>query len=235
VTTPTRVLAHAPPPIRRWALYFECLIEDSVARFAADLPSGARLLDAGAGEGQYRQHFTRQRYTGVDLGVGDAGWNYSKLEALADLNSLPFPEATFDAAINVVTLEHLRDPQIAVTEIARILKPGAPFLLVAPLEWEEHQQPNDFFRYTRFGLQLLLERAGFDRITLTPAGGYFRLLSRRLLNGLQFFMKGPRWLGFVPAALVFVPLSLVMPLFEPLDREQNFTLGYICTARKRFS
>ncbi len=34
--------------------------------------TGARVLDAGAGEGQYARHFARQRYCGVDLAVGDA-------------------------------------------------------------------------------------------------------------------------------------------------------------------
>ena len=71
--TPTRRLKAAPSPVRRWALHFECAIEDAVARFTEELPAGARVLDAGAGEGQYRHSFGRQRYVGVDLGVGDAG------------------------------------------------------------------------------------------------------------------------------------------------------------------
>jgi len=45
-------------------------------------------------------------------------------------------------------------------------------------------------------------------------------------------MRGAGWILFLPALLVFVPLSLVLPLLEPLDRDRNFTLGYICTARK---
>ena len=230
--TPTQRFSRLPRFVRRWALYFESRIEEAVFDFAATLPARARLLDAGAGEGRYRASFPSCRYTGVDLAVGDADWNYSALDAVADLNALPFPTSTFDAALNVVTLEHLRDPQLALTEIARVLKKGAPLLLVAPLEWEEHQQPHDYFRYTRQGLTLLLDRAGFGEIRIEPAGGFFRLLSRRLLNGLQFFMRGPRWLLFVPAALVFVPLSLVLPVLEPLDTERNFTLGYLCVARK---
>ena len=34
------------------------------------------------------------------------------------------------------------------------------------------------------------------------------------------------------AAIFFVPPALLLPLLEPLDRRQNFTLGYICSARK---
>jgi SAM-dependent methyltransferase len=208
------------------------MIEDSVARFAVDLPGRSRVLDAGAGEGRYREYFEGHRYTGVDLAVGDSKWNYSNLDAVADLNTLPFPAATFDAAVNIVTLEHLRDPALALNEIARVLKPGGALLLVAPLEWEEHQEPHDFFRYTKFGLQLLLERAGFGSLELSPAGGYFRLLSRRLLNGLQFFMRGLGWFLFVPAVIILVPLALIAPIFEPLDPDRKFTLGYLCIARK---
>jgi len=57
---------------------------------------------------------------------------------------------------------------------------------------------------------------------------YFRLQSRRLLNGLQFF-KGP-W--FFVAALFLAPPTLIMPWFDSLDRDRNFTLGYICSAKK---
>ena len=46
-----------PKPLRRHVLHFEMEIEDAVAAFAQALPAGARLLDAGAGEGQYAHHF----------------------------------------------------------------------------------------------------------------------------------------------------------------------------------
>jgi len=222
-----------PRPLRRHILNFEVEIEDAVAAFAAALPDRARVLDAGAGEGQYRGRFARQRYCGVDLAVGDAAWDYSRLEALADLTSLPFRTAAFDAALHIVTIEHLREPAAALAEIARTLAPGGLFLVAAPHEWEVHQAPHDYFRYTRYGLAHLLEKSGFEIREMRAAGGYFRLLARRLLNGLQFFTGGIRWLLFLPAALLLVPPALVLPLLDRLDRDRNFTLGYICTARRR--
>ena len=230
--TATDLLSRAPRPIREWALHFECAIERAVQEFAAQLPPGSLVLDAGAGECRHRRDFHRQRYIGVDLAIGDVSWNYGHLDATADLIALPFADKTFPAALNVVTLEHLPDPAAALREIGRVLQTDAMFLLVAPLEWEEHQQPNDFFRYTRYGLAHLLLQAGFEPVSITPVGGFFRLLSRRLLNGLQFFMRGPRWILFVPVAVIFVPLSLILLLFEPLDTQRNFTLGFICLARK---
>src|SRR6476646_10337882 len=94
-----------PRVLRQHVLHFESEIEDAVAAFARELPAGARVLDAGSGEGQYRHHFVRQRYCGVDLAVGDAAWDYSQVDALAHLSALPFRTGTFDAAIHIVTIE----------------------------------------------------------------------------------------------------------------------------------
>jgi SAM-dependent methyltransferase len=222
-----------PRPLRRHILHFEAAIEDAVAAFARQAPAGARVLDAGAGEGQYAPWFTRQRYVGVDLAIGDAAWNYGRLDVLADLTALPLRAAAFDAALHIVTIEHLPEPGRALAEIARVLKPGAPLLLAAPHEWETHQAPHDYFRFTRYGLAYLLEKAGFEDVDVRPCGGYFRLLARRLLNGLQFFSGGARWLLFPVAALLVVPPALLLPCLDFLDPDRNFTLGYICTAKKR--
>lgn len=218
-----------PRFLERRLLYFEAAIEDAVAGFAGELADGARVLDAGAGEGAYARFFTRQRYVGVDLAVGDPQWDYRRLDAVGDLLRLPFRSASFDACLNAVTLEHVRDPARAVEEMARALKPGGRLLLVAPQDWEIHQAPHDYFRFTRYGLRHLLEQSGFLAIHVRPVGGFFRLLARRLLNGLQYF----RGIWWVLAALALAPPALLLPVFDRLDHDRSFTLGYICTARKQ--
>ena len=228
----TKLAYRLPSSFRNYILHFEGLIEDSVKRFALQLPPRALVLDAGAGESRHAGYFAQQRYVAVDLAVGDPNWNYRKLDCIADLANLPFAPGSFDAVLNIVTLEHLREPAGALREMARVLRPGAPLLIAAPHEWEVHQSPHDFFRYTRHGLTHLLEAAGFTEIQITPAGGYFRLLSRRLLNGLQFFVGGARWLLFIPAAAILVGPALILPALDGLDRDKNFTLGYLCTAKR---
>jgi SAM-dependent methyltransferase len=217
-----------PGSLRAWILHFETSIERATGEFAASLGDGVRVLDAGAGEAQYAHLFSRQRYVGVDLGIGDASWNYRRLDCIADLQALPLREASCDACLNIVTLEHVREPGRVICELGRVLKPGGRLLLIVPHEWEVHQSPHDYYRYTRHGVRYLLDRAGFESVVIEPVGGFFRLLSRRLWNALQFF-PGPLMLV---AALFFAPPALLLPLFDSLDRERNFTLGYICTASK---
>jgi SAM-dependent methyltransferase len=217
-----------PEVLQRYILHFESEIETAIGRFASSLLSHAKVLDAGAGECQYAEFFRQFRYTAVDLGIGDSEWSYTRLDAIADLLHLPFANDTFDAALNVVTLEHVTDPARVVAELFRCLRPGGRLLLITPLEWEEHQQPHDYFRYTRYGLEHLTARAGFIGISVQPVGGFFRLLSRRLLNSFQFF---PGILVLVPA-FFFGPLALALPILDTLDKKRNFTLGHICIARK---
>jgi SAM-dependent methyltransferase len=233
LTRYTGLAYRLPRALRRQVLHFEAAIEDAVARFAHALPEPARILDAGAGEGQYAHYFERHRYCAVDLAIGDLAWDYSALDVVADLTCLPFQGAAFDAAIHIVTIEHVREPACVLAEMARVLAPGGRILLVAPHEWEVHQAPHDYYRYTRYGLAYLLEKAGFEPLEIQPVGGYFRLLARRLLNGLQFFSGGFRWIWFAPAALLLVPPALILPFLDSLDKDRNFTLGYICIARKR--
>lgn len=211
----------------------EARIERELERFAASLPAQAAVLDAGCGEGRHRGCFTHARYIGVDLSIGDARWNYRGIDAVADLAALPFRDAAFDAAVNVVVLEHTRRPDRVVAELARVLRPAGRLLLVAPQCWEVHQAPNDFFRFTRHGLALLFAGAGLQAARIEPIGGYFTLLARRLMNGLNFFQGGLRWLFFPPAAAVGLVCGLLLPALDRLDAERNFTLGYVCLVEKR--
>ncbi|MBC7924390.1 MAG: methyltransferase domain-containing protein [Bryobacteraceae bacterium] len=225
VPWPVNVL---PETLQRHILRFEATIEDSVRAFSASLATGDRVLDAGAGELQYKPLFPHLRYVSVDLGIGDAEWSYRRLDTIANLQFLPFASNTFAGCINIVTLEHVQEPGAVLCELARVLCRGGRLLLITPLEWEEHQQPHDYFRYTRFGLRYLLDKAGLEVVELRPCGGFFQLLARRLLVAPRFF---PVLLAPVIFALVALP-GLLLPLLDGLDRKQDFTLGHICIARK---
>lgn len=218
-----------PAFLVRWVYHFESELDGAAARFAASLAPGARVLDAGAGEARHAALFARQRYVAVDLAVGDSAWDYGKLDALADLAALPFAPASFDAALNIVTLEHLPEPAAALAEIARVLRPGAPFLVVAPHQWEVHQAPHDYYRYTRYGLRYLLEKAGFEIDEIRAVGGLYRLLARRWWAAALLLGAPWRWLGLLAVA----PAALLLPLLDSADREAAYTPGYIATARRR--
>lgn len=92
-----------------------------------------------------------------------------------------------------------------------------------------HQAPHDYYRYTRFGLQYLLEKAHFDVIEIRAVGGLYRFVARRLWAAALLFPLPWRWLALFAAA----PAALILPVFDRLDRDVVFTPGYIALARRR--
>ncbi|MDD5544568.1 MAG: class I SAM-dependent methyltransferase [Acidobacteriia bacterium] len=228
--TAERVL---PDFLLRWLDPFEAFVSERLQAFSNALPTPSCVLDAGAGECRYASLFVRHRYISLDSAVGDGSWDYSRLNTLGDLEQLPFAPTVFDAAISVVVLEHTRNPLKVLCETGRVLRPGGKLFLVVPSQWEEHQIPNDFFRFTRFGVEHLLEQSGFRIETIEPVGGFFWLLARRCVNLLAFFQGGLKWVLFALLAPFFGFLFPVALYFlDGLDRRKEFTLGYVCVASR---
>lgn len=228
----THLVRFLPVLLVRRLLTVETRIEKAVKSFGNSLKPQARVLDAGCGESTYRSYFEDHSYVGIDTTVGNSNWDYSQLDTQADATALPFRNACFDAVINIVVLEHTPDPQRVLCEIVRVLKPGGRLLLIAPQQWEVHQAPHDYFRFTQFGLQHLLAKAGFATPHIEPLGGFFTLAGRRCLNATTFFMHGLGWALFPLVAAIATVCALVLPLFDRLDHEKQFTLGYICQVEK---
>ena len=173
----------------------------------AHFPWGARVLDAGCGDGTLSIELIG---TGYDVSAVDASQKcVARLKeslstfvipgdgsfsgaSVADLAALPFPDSSFDAAVSGEVLEHLEDDRSAVAEFFRVLRPGGTCIVTVPAnpdlfgiedEWAGHVR-----RYEKDGLQKMFEKAGFATVELYHWGWpvtwlYNRLLFQRWLKG----------------------------------------------------
>jgi SAM-dependent methyltransferase len=217
-------------------------INEVVGQAARATRPGERLLDAGAGEAKYKPRFPHVRYTGIDLAIGDAAWDYSKLDVTGNLLHLPFRDGTFDAALCFEVLEHIPEPQRLIHELGRVMRSGARLYFSTPMSWHQHQKPHDYFRYTSFGLRYLLEQGGFEVLELRPTGGYFWFLSIQF-QMLSLWVFPQRQSAAV--RLVLLPLKVLVQsiffLFLPmvcyyldrLDRQKDQTMAWTGVARRR--
>jgi len=83
--------------------------------------SRARVLEVGSGEGSLQDIV--EDYTGLDISA-TARAKYHKRFVQADARAMPFPSGEFDAVWTIWVLEHVPNPEQALREIRRVLKPG---------------------------------------------------------------------------------------------------------------
>lgn len=161
--------------------------------FAASLPDNSLVLDAGAGSQIYASIFARQSYESADFEQVDK--YYKPSTYVCDLSKIPVEDNRFDAVVFTQVLEHLPEPQVVLAELNRVLKPGGRMFLSAPLFYQEHEQPYDFYRYTQFGLKYMLERNGFKILEMRWLEGYMATVSHQLRYMMRNVPRSPKAYG----------------------------------------
>jgi SAM-dependent methyltransferase len=100
---------------------------------------------------------------------------------VADVRRLPFRDSSFDAVYSMGTIEHFRDPETALGEIHRVLRPGGRAVVGVPNRWDPFLRPvmaaalQALGRYgygyersfSRRALRRMLEAAGFEVVAET--------------------------------------------------------------------
>ena len=143
-----------------------------------------KLLDVGCGKMPYRQYILDnskiEEYFGLDLECARKYDNSVTPDYLWDGVIMPFGDNHFDCAIATEVLEHCPEPEIALKEIFRVLKPNGVFFFTVPFLWNLHEVPHDEYRYTPFSLERHLRNAGFSDIVIKATGGWHASMAQML-------------------------------------------------------
>lgn len=157
------------------------------------IPSGARILDAGAGSQQYRNLCSHLVYVSQDLaeydGLGDGKGlqtgdsDYGKLDIISDITHVPEPDSSFDAIMCTEVLEHIPSAEAAIAEFARLLKPGGHLILTAPFCSLTHYAPYHFVTgFNRYFYERLLPETGFQVVEIQRNGTFFDYVAQEILR-----------------------------------------------------
>ena len=151
-------------------------------RFIEAHASAGRTLDIGAQNGPYAALFPNRVALDIRRGTG--------VQIIGDAQALGIADDAFDVVLCTEVLEHLPEPQRAVDEMFRVLRPGGTLLLTTRFLFPIHDAPHDYFRFTKYGLRYLLRR--FTIVELqeeTDSVGALAVLLQRL--GMQARTVGP--------------------------------------------
>lgn len=184
------------------------------------------LLDVGCGLQPYRDLFCGvSRYVALERSC------LPGVDLVADALRLPFADASFDAVLCNQVLEHVSEPAALVGELARVLRPGGVLLLTTPQTWGLHHVPHDYFRFTRFGLAHLAERAGLEVEVVRSTCGVWATLGQRLADVLVHELaRSEPVRGGVTLALA--PLLLAAAALDRITGPRGDTLDNLLLARR---
>jgi ubiquinone/menaquinone biosynthesis C-methylase UbiE len=162
-------------------------------RTLSNLPQGARILDAGAGELLKKplcahllyvsQDFCQYEGKGNGKGLQTGKWDTSGIDFVCDITTIPEPDASFDAILCSEVLEHIPDPTKALDEFARLLKPGGTLILTAPFASLTHFAPYHYCSgFNRYWYEHHLNIRGLRIEELTPNGDWFAYCQQEIMR-----------------------------------------------------
>ncbi len=155
----------------------------ALVEFVRSLEPAESALDLGCGDGRLGAELRAGRLVAADLSPVALARARARLPGaeLVELEPdapLPFEDSEFDLALLAETIEHVRDVQLLLSELRRVLRPGGRLAITTPAHG----------RLT--GLAILARgfEPGFD-----PLSPHLRFLTRRslaaLLEGLGFELR----------------------------------------------
>jgi len=111
------------------------------------LKPGSVALDAGCGSGRHLRALAKLpdlKIVGIDRNAKDVADALAALKNMpdalssnyqvtqADINALPFDDASFDCVICSEVLEHIPEHEKALSELVRVLKPHGNLVVSVP-------------------------------------------------------------------------------------------------------
>lgn len=221
----------------KWSFWkFNWLANHKIIRALerARVHARGELLDMGCGSKPFASLFAGRvtRYWGSDLShsqyLGEA-----RLDAFARAEAQPFRAASFDTVLGLSMLTYLSEPARMIEEAHRVLRPGGVLILEFTQMVPLHDEPWDFFRFTRYGAEHLLKQAGFEPLEYIPIGGLWSRVGLSTIARLNRINRGPtRILTELPVRLLYIVVQLGCELLDRLCFDPREVLSHLVVARR---
>lgn len=152
-------------------------------------------------------------------------------DILGDVCTDSLRSSCFDVIVLCEVLEHLHSPRMALDNIFEALKPEGKLVISTPFCLPIHDRPNDYFRFTRYGLALILSK--FSEVSIKERNSYFEAIDVLWMRLLMEQPEKALCLSQVVLPIVFYLKRPITIFLNSLVKTDGITTGYIATAVKR--
>ncbi|PZQ43932.1 MAG: hypothetical protein DI551_11170 [Micavibrio aeruginosavorus] len=153
-----------------------------------------------------------------------------KPDIVADVcNMHMFEDNSIDCVFMVEVLEHVKTPQKGIDEVYRVLKPGGKLYLSTPFIFPLHDEPYDFYRYTKYGLTHML--AAFHPVSMKERNDYYSSILVLFARGIINTDRMQRYVGLFFFIYILIQYPIFW-LFSKIATNTKATTGYTVTAVK---
>lgn len=209
---------------------YNFLIHKINEEIAKSLPYEGLVIDLGCGTAPYKQHIlsVANRYVGVDW--ENSLHDQTNVDVFANLcERLPFDSNYADTITSFQVLEHLPEPDYFLSECCRILKSQGKIFITVPFMWHVHEEPHDYFRYTRYGLEYLLKKNGFIDIEIKENTGFWQTWILKFNYHTMRFSPGLLRLLWIP---IWWLGQTITPIMDKYDEHPQETASYTISGKK---
>lgn len=193
-----------------------------------------RVLDYGAGNSPYKKYLNYDEYKSLDVIQ-----NKNKdIDLLTRPNKkIPIKSNYFDIVLLIDVISHIYDFNSTLKECYRVLKKNGKVFVYTPFIYRENETPNDFWRFTSFGIRKIINQNKFKDIKIKKIGNaYYTVFS--ILNEKNILNKEKIKTNFINRVIKKLINLIILPflnifVFSKLPIKNSGTFHHIMTIAKK--
>jgi len=190
---------------------------------------GSRILDAGAGEQQFKklcshliyvsQDFAQYAPDEINIGLQMHKWDYGKLDIISDIANVPEEDSSFDCIMCTEVFEHIINPREAIQEFSRLLNKDGFLIITAPFCSLTHFAPYHFYTgFNKYFYETELKNHGFEILEISPNGNYFEYIAQEIHRIPQIANK---FSGEKLTRIERIAVKIVQKMLERFSSKNN--------------
>lgn len=193
------------------------------------------VLDVGCGNKPYQNLFNDSvtNYTGCDIKQSPL----NNVDIICSATDIPLPDNSFNTVLCTQLVEHVYNYPIMLKEFHRLLDFNGILFLSGPMYWPVHGEPHDFFRFTKFGFEKILEEHDFEIMEILENGGAWATAGQSFVHAIEFSNTSNYAVRF--ARFLFFRgrlITIFHRIFSWLDKTDycpTNTINYVIVAKKK--